>query len=516
MSDTSFNKINNKRIAKNTLILYVRSIITMLVALFTTRVVLNALGVDNYGIYNIVGGMVAMFTMISSTLSSATQRFITYSFGENDTEKPHKVFCTSLTLHIIMGFIMILLLEVGGIWLLNTKLNIPFGRISAAHIVLQCSIFTLFISIISVPYNALIVAHERMSAFAYISIIQVFLKLGIALLLLIGDYDKLILYAILQLVISVIIRLIYSLYSRYHFIEARNISYRIDKSLFGQMFSFAGWNLLGNGSLVLRNQGVDVVLNTFFGVVVNAASGISNQVKAAVSQFSGNFLTALQPQLTIAVAKRDHERITTLVNQGTRFAFCLMSVIAVPVFVSCTEVLSLWLSEVPPYGVAFVRCAILYLLLDVQSRLLIHAVLSTGKIRSYQIVTGGTKLLAIPVVYIVLKLGGSPVTGIVVNIVLDIICFALRLFYNNRLLGLPVRPFIHLFFINWAVLLCSLSLPFIVYHYITSNLWIIAPFSFLSVIFCGYTLLLSEQERTMIRAQLIKFSQNARNIKSSH
>lgn len=494
---------SNKRIAKNTLMLYVRSIIIMLVSLFTTRVVLDTLGVENYGIYNVVGGMVAMFSMISGTLASATQRFITYSFGEDDSEKPHRVFSTSLTLHIILGGILVVLLETMGVWLLNHKLNIPTNRIGAARIVLQCSILTLFVNVISVPYNALIIAHERMSAFAYISILQAFLKLGVALLLLFGKYDKLVLYAFLQLAISVFIRLIYSLYSRRCFSEAQNPSYHIDKPLFRQMFSFAGWNLLGNGSLILRNQGVDIILNLFFGVVVNAASGISNQVKTAVSQLSGNFITALQPQLTIAVAKKDKARIITLINQGTRFSFFLLSILAVPVIISCPEILSIWLPEVPLYATSFVCFAIIYLLLDVQSRLLIHAILSTGNIRNYQILVGGTKLFAIPAVYVVLKMGGTPVTGLIVNIILDIVCLVLRLYFNNRMLGLPIKSFIRLFFINWGVLISSLILPFMVHQYITTLIWIVVPISLFSVSVCGYKLLLGSRERFIIKKQLI-------------
>ena len=482
--------------------LYVRSIVIMLVSLYTTRVVFGALGVADYGIYNVVGGMVTMFAMISGTLASATQRFLTYSLGEDDAEKPRRVFSTSLTLHVILGVALVLLLEVAGVWLLESKLNIPPERMGAAHVVLQCSIFTLFFNVISVPYNALIIAHERMSAFAYISIVEAGLKLGVALLLLCGQYDKLTLYAVLQLAVSVIIRLIYSLYSRSHFSEARHTSYQIDKPLFRQMFAFSAWNFVGNGTLTLRNQGVDLVLNLFHGVVINAASGISNQIQTAVRAFSGNFITALVPQLTVAVAKKDKDRIVTLVNQGTRFSFFLMTLFVGPILISCQEILAFWLGDVPVYTVVLVRCTMLYLLLDVQSRLLVQSVLSSGNIRNCELAVGGVKLLAVPAVYAILLLGGSPLTGVYVNLLLELPCLVLRLYFSHRLVGLPIKPFLRVAVYSWAVFLLSMVPPCLVYRYVMTNLWFVSSFCLMFVVGLGYILLLKDDERQKIRHKI--------------
>lgn len=474
----------------------------MLISLYTSRIVLKALGVEDYGIYNVVGGVVTMFSMISSTLASATQRFITYALGENDTEKLKRVFSNSLTLHIVLGLIIVILLEGIGVWLLYNKLNVPQERLDVANIVLQCSIFTLFFNMVAIPYNAMIIAHEKMSAFAYISILDAGLKLGIALLLLYWDSDKLILYAVLHLIASIILRSIYSIYSRRHFVEARHVTLRIDRGLFKQMFAFAGWNLLGNGSLVLRNQGVDIVLNLFFGVTVNAAKGICNQVQHAVSQFAGNFNTALKPQLTKSIAQNKSGRTFELVIQGTRFSFYLMAIFTVPIIVSCDELLSIWLVKVPDYTVLFVRWTMVYLLLDVQSKLLTHAVLSTGDIRNYQIVVGGTKLLAIPIVYAVLLCGGTPITGILVNIFLEVICLSLRLYYNKRMLDLPVVAFVKsAFFKCYFVLLAAMVIPYLLYTHIQTALWANLPASLISVMGCIYLLGLNKKERAFVRSK---------------
>ncbi len=496
------NSVDNKRIAKNTIFLYFRSILIMLISLYTSRIVLAALGVEDYGIYNVVGGVVTMFSMISGTLASATQRFITYALGEKDDEKSKRVFSNSLTLHIVLGLIIVMLLEIMGVWLLYNKLNIPSERIDVANIVLQCSIFTLFFNMVAIPYNAMIIAHEKMSAFAYISILEVGLKLAIALLLLSWDYDKLIFYAVLHLVTSVVLRSIYSIYSRRHFTEAKNISLRIDKELFKQMFAFAGWNLLGSGSLVLRNQGVDIVLNLFFGVTVNAAKGICNQVQHAVGQFAGNFNMALKPQLTKSVAQHNSKRVYELIIQGTRFSFYLMALFTVPIIISCDELLSLWLVKTPDYTSEFVRWTMVYLLLDVQSKLLTHAVLSKGDIRNYQIVVGGTKLLAVPLVYMVLMCGGSPITGILVNILLEAVCLCLRLYYNKRMLGLPVLAYVKSAFVKcYFVLLAALIAPYFLYKTLLTNPWIILPASLFSIMVCIYFMGLNRQERAFVRTK---------------
>ena len=467
--------VDNIRLAKNTGLLYVRSLFLLLISLYTSRIILQYLGIENYGIYNVVGGVVSMFSMLGSTLASASQRFITYSLGENNEKEVKTVFSTCMTLHFILGVIMIALLEIFGIWLLHNKLNIPNNRIFIAGWVMQISILTCFIGIISVPYNALIIAHERMGAFAYISILEGILRLIAAFVLKIKICDTLLLHAWMNLGISLINRLIYTIYSNYEFKEARNIKIYVEKKIFNEMFTFAGWNLLGNGSLVLRNQGVDIVLNMFFGVVVNAAKGVSNQVQNAVHSFIGNLTTAMKPQLTKAVAQGDSKRIFELMHDGSRYSCLLMTIFAVPIIVTTPQLLKIWLKNVPDYSVPFVRLTMVYLILDSLSRMLIHAILSVGDIRNYQIIVGGTKLLAIPLVWIMLKLGATPLSGVIVNIVLEILCLGERFYFNWQKLQFDVIEFIiNVVLKCMVIVLLSIFLSFTLKYFVTENFFISA------------------------------------------
>lgn len=432
----SNNSASNKRIAKNTLFLYFRSIFLILITLYTSRVILQSLGVSDFGIYNVVGGVVAMFSMLSGSLQTATQRFLTFALGKEDFTNLKKVFMTSITIHIALGAILVMLLEVAGVWFLYNKMNIPAERIDVAFWVLQFSIATFFVNVISVPYNAAIIAHEKMATFAYISILDGILKLGIAFSIVYTPYDRLVMYALLMFGLALLNRVLYTVYSHRHFEETRHVKLEIEKDLFREMFSFAGWNLFGNGSRLLRNQGVDILLNIFFGVTVNAAKGLSNQVHHAVYQFITNFQTAVNPQLTMSVAKIDFKRTHTLIIQGGRFSFYLMCIMSVPLIIVTPQVLSIWLVEVPAFTVEFVRWTLLYLLWDTLSRFLINAVLAYGKIKTYQIVVGGTKLLILPLVYVWLKMGGSPLVGIWANILLEMVCLGQRLYFNHLYNGL--------------------------------------------------------------------------------
>ena len=439
---------NNKRIAKNTLLLYFRSIALILINLYTSRIILQSLGVSDYGIYNVVGSVVTMFTVINNSMSSASQRFITYALVEDDIEILKKVFSTSITLHIIIGIIVILLIEVIGVWFLYAKLNIPAERLDTAFWVLQLSIATLFVNIVSVPYNAAIIAHEKMSIFAYISILDGLLKLLIAIGLLFATFDRLLLYALLMFVVALLLRLLYAIYSHRFFKETRNVKIKFEHDQFRVMFSFAGWNMFGNGSKLLRNQGVDILLNIFFGVTVNAAKGICNQVQTAVYQFVSNFQTAVNPQLTMSIAQLDFNRTHTLVMQGGRFSFYMLCIFAVPMIVATPEVLSFWLEKVPDYTIAFVQWTLIYLLLDSLSRFLINSILADGRIKVYQLVVGGTKLLILPLVYVWLLIGGSPLTGIWANIILEIVCLCQRIYFNKKYNGL-----------NWLSYITKTVLP---------------------------------------------------------
>ncbi|MEL5892867.1 MATE family efflux transporter [Bacteroides sp. GD17] len=495
---TDVNIGSNRRIAKNTFLLYIRVLILLFVSLFTSRVVLDVLGVDDYGIYNLVGGVVAMFSMLSGTMAGASQRFITYALGENDRQRVSRVFSTSVTLHLILGIFIVIILEIFGLWFLYNKLNIPIERLSAAGWVMQCSIFAFFINIISVPYNSLIIAYEKMSAFAYISILDAVLKLGSAYLLWLVGSDKLVAYAIFILIITMIQRAVYSIYCKNHFAEAKHISLKIDGKLFRDMFSFASWNLWGTGSAVLRNQGVDIILNLFFGVTINAAKGICNQVQNGVYQFVGNFQTAVYPQLTMSVAQRDYVRTRTLIFQGGRFSFYLMIFFSLPIMVATPQILSLWLSVVPDYTVVFIRWTFIYLLCDTLSRFLVTSILANGNIKNYQIIVGSTKLLALPFIYIILKFGGTPLVSIWVIIGLELVCLTQRLYFCRKYIGLSAGLYLRNVFLKcWSVFILAAAIPFYVSFSLTSNLWILLITSVCSasLVICFVGLSLDEKKK---------------------
>ncbi len=492
--------LGNKQIAKNTVFLYLRSLLLLLISLYTSRITLQVLGVDDFGIYQVVGGVVAMFSMLSSSLTSASQRFITFTLGKSNLDELKQVFSTCITLHICLGLIVVILLEFVGIWFLNNKLNIPSDRLITARWVMQFSIATFFVNVISIPYNAVIIAHEKMSAFAYIGILEGLLKLGSVVLLIFTDYrDKLLLYSIFYFVISLFLRFVYAIYSKEHFEETNRLKFGVNKMYFREMFAFAGWNLIGNGSLVFRNQGVDIILNLFFGVVVNAAKGISNQVNSAVSQLVGNFTTAMKPQLTKAIAQKDYQRTYSLINCGSRYSFILMLIFAVPIFITTPHLLELWLGEVPTFSVEFVRWTMIYLLLDTLSRMMIHAILSHGQIKVYQIVAGGTKLLAIPLVWLFLQIDVNPLWGIWVNIILELICLVERLYYSNKLLSFDYKSFC-----KEVVLICVL-LSFVAYsisalfvHYVTDNFLVSIIVSVLITILSIWFIGTNNREHDMI------------------
>lgn len=501
---TSNNLINNRRIAKNTLLLYVRSILLILISLYTSRVILQSLGVSDYGIYNVVGGVVTMFTMISTSMSTASQRFVTYALGEGDFEKLKKVFSTSITLHIIIGALLVLLIEFFGVWFLYTKLNIPAERLNVAFWVLQLSIATLFVNIISVPYNSLIIAHEKMSAFAYISILEAVLKLLTAFAVFWSPIDRLILYSILMFLTALLIRIIYTVYSQRKFEETRKVKLSIEHDLFKEMFSFAGWNLFGNGSLLLRNQGVDILLNLYFGVTVNAAKGICNQVQSAVYQFVSNFQTAVNPQLTMSVAQKDFDRTHSLISKGGRFSFYMLSMFAVPLIVAAPEVLSFWLVEVPEYTVIFIRWILIYLLLDTLSRFLITAVLAYGKIKIYQIIVGGTKLLTLPLVYVWLLLGGNPLTGILANIIIEIACLCQRLYFNSKYNGLSWHSYMFNTVLPcWSIFALAFVPSYLIRLYFSTNIFMLIISSLLITTIVIGLLGLKKGERQMVIAKAI-------------
>jgi len=438
---SSIEQQNNRRIAKNTLLLYFRMLITMAVGLYTSRVILQNLGVEDFGIYNVVGGVVAMFSVLSGSLSAAISRFLTFELGKNNPEKLKKVFSSAVTIQIFLAIIVAVLAETIGLWFLNNKMSIPPTRLYAANWVFQMTIVTFGVNLISVPYNAAIIAHERMSAFAYVSIVDALGKLAIAWAIAISYFDRLIFYSVLMSCMSLILRLIYGWYCKRNFKEC-TYHFIFDKQLLKQMFGFAGWNFIGASSAVLRDHGGSVVLNLFFGPSVNAARGVAVQVQHAVCQFQSNFMTAMNPQITKSYANGNHGYMMSLIYQGARLSFFMLLLLSLPILLNADFILSLWLKVVPEHSVRFVQLILVFVISESISSPLITAMLATGKIRNYQIIVGGLQMMNLPITYFLLKLGFAPECVFITAIVISQCCLFARLVMLKSMIGLKVGQYL--------------------------------------------------------------------------
>lgn len=462
---------NNKRIAKNTLLLYVRMLFTMAVSLYTSRVILNTLGVEDFGIYNVVGGVVAMFGFINGSMTSATQRYITFELGQNNGRQLIKVFSISLSIHAIISFLIILLVETIGLWFLWNKLQIPADRMNAAFWVLQCSIAASVIMIMSIPYNAAIIAHEKMSAFAYISIVEVCLKLLIVYILLYFQTDKLILYAILIVVVQFIVCLCYWRYCNKHFKETK-YHWIWDKALFKEMTGFAGWSLFENLAAITYTQGLNILLNIFFGPVVNAARGIAVRVQTAISQFSNNFQTALNPQITKSYATGDLSYMHGLIFRSGKFSFFLLLLLSLPVLIETKTVLTIWLKTVPDHTVIFLRIMICITWIYSLSNPLVIGASATGKIKIFQSTVGGILLLILPISYICLKYGFPPYIVFAVHLCIEIIAQTVRVWMLHRMIELSLHEyFTQVIWRIFKVTAVSLIIPLFVYWHTERSIW---------------------------------------------
>lgn len=458
-----------KKIAKNTLLLYVRMIVTMCVGLFTSRVILDSLGVTDFGIYNVVGGFVGMFSLISTPLSSATSRFITIELGRGNMERLKDVFTTSINTQIIFIFVGIVIAELLGVWFLNEKMIIPNDRLYAANWVFQLSLLSLAIDMLSVPYNACIIAHEKMSTFAYISIYEVVIKLLIAWLIVISPIDKLIFYTILMCFVSLSIRIFYSYYCQRNFVECK-YKFAWNKELLKQMFGFAGWNIIGISAGMLREQGGNLLINLFAGPNVNAAKAIASQVNGAVYRFTSNFMMAVNPQITKSYAVNDYEYMMKLVYQSARLSCYMLFFLSLPIMTNIQYILQIWLSIVPAHTATFVNLVLILTMCESLSNPLITVMLATGKIRNYQIIVGGLNLLNIPLSYILLKLGCIPESVLIVAILISVICLWARLKVLKRMIKLPPSSFIEKVILPVIKVCISASIiPFIISSNVDKN-----------------------------------------------
>ena len=497
---------NNRRIAKNTLMLYIRMILIMLVTLYTSRVVLRALGVTDYGIYNVVGGVVTMLGFLNGAMTTATQRYLTFELGRKDMERLKKVFCMSLLIHGLISLIVVLLSETAGLWLLYSKMSIPPERFSAALWVFHSAVLSCVVLMMSVPYNALIVAYERMSAFAYISILEAVLKLAIVFLLQAGDMDRLKLYAVLMLAVQLVIRVLYGIYCRCHFKELR---FRLmwDRPLFTEMVSFAGWSVYGSVSYMCYTQGLNVLLNMFFNPVVNAARGIAVQVQAAIQTFSTNFQMALNPQITKSYAAGELQRMHSLVFASSKYSFLLLLLFSYPIWLETGTVLRLWLGTVPDYTVDFIRIILGISMIDVLSGSFVVSAQATGRVRKYQFWVGNSLLLTVLAAYVGLKCGCSPQDVFWIQLVMIALTLGVRFCIVRPMIGLPAGDFVCK--VLGRVLLVSLlsfPLPWLVHNSGVGNslmrLVLVCVSSVVSVGLFSYLAGMNGAERAFTRERL--------------
>lgn len=431
---------NNNRIAKNTLFLYVRMLLTMIVSLYTSRVVLQTLGVEDFGIYNVVGGVVVLFTFINSAMSTGTQRHLSYELGKVDGNIT-KIFSACLFIHLGIAVVIFLLSETIGLWFLNTQMNFPKGRMEVVNWVYQFSIFGCLINIIRVPYQACIIAYERMSFYAYTGIVEVVLKLLIVYILLIVVSDKLFVYSILMFGVICIITFWFIIYVKRNFSQIHIIKVH-DSDSYHKLISFSGWAMFGSVANVGLQQGLSIIVNIFYGVTVNAAVGIANQVNSAVMQFVSGFQQALNPQLVKSEAQQDKVRQFSLICESSKLSFLIMFFVAFPLLMNVDYVLYLWLGEYPVYTTVICQLIIIGALIECLSGPLWVTIFATGKIRTYQIVISCILLLNIPISYTAGYIGLSPKSMFIIRNIIYIIAFGIRLLFLRNYIQLPIRKII--------------------------------------------------------------------------
>jgi O-antigen/teichoic acid export membrane protein len=507
------NTANNKRVAKNTILLYFRMLLTMLVTLYTVRVVLNVLGINDYGLYNVVGGIVIMFSFLSSTMSAASQRFFSFELGKNDLIQFKRTFGLMILIYGCIAIIVLILAETIGLWFLNYKMIIPADRLVAANWVFQFSILSFLVTIMTIPYNAAIIAHENMKVYAYVSIVEVILKLIFVFVLVGILFDKLILYSILVFISSCITSFLYGYICRRNYPECK-FQFYWNKSLFNTLISYSGWNLFGATATVLNNQGVNIMLNLFFGPVINGSRAIAYQIGSTINQFVFNFQTAVNPQITKYYASGDVTKMKELVFQSCKLSYFLLFLISMPVLLEGNFILGLWLKKVPEYVVSFTTLIIIGALIDSLSYPLVTAAQATGMIKQYQTIVGGTLLLNLPISYCFLKFGYEAKITMYIAISISGICLFLRLFMLRRMVGLSILNFIKIVLFKVIVItFLSLSLPVLIvlfYEESIQRFAFVISTGFLTSTICIFIFGLSLNERKYI----INYISKKANMKS--
>lgn len=483
-------------------------LLTMGVSLYTSRVVLNALGVEDFGVYSVVGGVVSLFIFLNSAMSSATQRFLTFDIGKKDWNNLNRTFNATLIIHIGVAVLILVIAETLGLWFVNHKLNLPSERMDAANFAYQFSILATVISIIQVPYNALIVARERMNVFALLSIVEGILKLLVAYMLYLSSFDKLKTYSFLLFLSGLLISSCYKLYCVRHFKESR-IKWDYDASLYRTLIGYSGWNLFGNAAAVAKGQGTNMLLNIFFGATVNAAYGIMMQVQNAVNLFVSNFQIAVNPQIIKLYASAEILEMQKLMFQASKFSYFLLWVLSMPIIFNIDFILAFWLKDPPPFTAIFVVLCLVNLLIECLSRPLITGALATGRIKWYQIIVGAFLFLNLPFSYFAFLLHGEPVVFLYIAIALSLITIVVRLFFLKRMIGLRIGIFVKC--VIFPILLLSgfsLMVLFGLYNFVEQprNFFELAIISFL-IVLIGLALIwlvgLEKSEKTVLYSLLV-------------
>lgn len=492
---------NTKRLAKNTLALYVRMGVSMVIGLFTSREILHVLGVDDFGIYNVVGGVVAMFAILTNSLSSSVSRYLTFELGRNNQKELNTVFCTSVNVLVAISLFFVIVIEIVGVWFFNYYLNIPEPRMEAANWVMQCAILTFVNGLLAVPYNASIIAHERMGVYAYIGIWDAVAKLLIVLSLYVSPFDKLKTYAVLVLGVSMITATVYRVYCGKHFQECR---YRFiwDRTITKKITSFAGWALFGDGAWILNSQGITILINLYFGVALNAARGIASTVDNIVQNFVRSFMTAVNPQITKNYASGDYEYMHRLVVMGTKYSYFIMLLLVIPIELETKKLLSIWLKEVPDYAVIFTQFSLLSTLCVILGNTLSTSISATGDIRRYQIVMGGLTLLNFPLTWLAFKLGADVVVAYIIYFCIYFSMIFVRFFIVKNRIFMSTKFFFQE--VIWKVLLVtvlSLIIPGFIRFYMpdsTLRLLLVGIVSVPITLFFVYKIGMNVSERNFL------------------
>ena len=493
--------VNNKRIAKNTLYLYIRMLLVMAISLYTVRAILDILGVVDYGIYNVVGGVVTMFAFMNRTLSTSSQRYFSVALAKNDHEDLKRVFSLNLTVFSLLGIIVVFLLETVGLWFVNNKMTIPAERMGAANVVYQLSILAMVFHIFVIPYMALVIAYEKMNIFAYISLADTILKLAIVYVLLVVPFDKLVIYGLMLMFLHILNASVYFIYCNKKYQESR-YSFYWDTPLFKELLSYTGWNLFGSFSTLAKGQGLNILLNMFFNPSVNAARGIAYQVNTTVSHFFTNFYTAVRPQITKYYAQNDLNNMFKLVFRSSRMAFFLILLISLPLVIEAPYVIRLWLGQLPEFVVPFMRLILVITAVDAMANPLMTTAHATGKIALYQSLVGTMTILNVPISYVFLSLGYGPVIVFEISLVIAGANLFLRLWIVKRLVDFPVLEYIRKVFLNCLIVTVLAALiPVVVNEFVTDDfigVLIVCSLAVLSTLVATYIAGLDRNERTFV------------------